>query len=296
MRGSSSGDLSRTIGRRTENSTIMTIEQAIRELLEDPAASVRLHDAYIGLDPLQCARRFEASGEFAEVLRQLGQRHHGTILDLGAGNGIASYAFASNGAACVFAIEPDNSALVGRQAIAHSTRGLPVQVLGGVGEQIPLPNEAVDVVFARQVLHHTRDPNQVLRECWRVCRRGGVFVACREHVVDNPKQLRTFLARHPIHQKVSGENAFPLATYLRAIADVGFQLQVTWGPWDSVINAAPGVTTQAVLPDYPSHLLGARLGSTGETLGAIMPIRWLIWQWLKRPVAGRLYSFLAVKP
>ena len=39
-----------------------------------------------------------------------------------------------------------------------------------------------DVVFARAVLHHTRDLELACREMFRVLRPGGIFVAAREHV------------------------------------------------------------------------------------------------------------------
>lgn len=274
----------------------MNTDQAILELLDDPRYAAHLHNSYVGKDLVNCAERFAASGEFAEVINQVGQNAQGTILDLGAGNGIASYAFAKNGAAHIYSLDPDDSTLVGRGAIAQVTAGLPVEILDGCGEQIPLSDNVVDLVYARQVLHHTSDLAQVLRECRRVLKPGGLFLACREHVVDNEAQLQTFLANHPIHQKVGGENAFSLSTYQNAIAGAGLQARAVLGPWDSVINAFPGVTDQAELVRYPSILMGSKLGKFGAQFGALPPVRWLVWHWLKRPVAGRLYTFLAARP
>jgi SAM-dependent methyltransferase len=275
---------------------MMNIDKALLELLDDPHSAQHMRDTYVGVDLQACAQRFAASGEFAEVLRHLGSHARGTILDLGAGSGIASYAFARTSAVQVYALEPGDSALVGRRAIAQVTEGLPVAILGGIGEQIPLPDNAVDLVYTRQVLHHTTDLPRVLRECRRVMKPGGIFLACREHVVDDQAQLQAFLADHPIHQRVGGENAFALAVYLSAIQDAGLLCRAVWGPWDSVINAFPGVATQVALAQYPAQLLGSRFGRFGERLGTLPPVRWLMWRWLKRPVAGRLYSFLAVKP
>ncbi len=272
------------------------IDEAILTLLEDPRYARQMHDAYIGADLRACAQRFWTSGEFAEVLRYLGDRAHGEILDLGAGNGIASYAFAQNGAQFVYALEPSRSKLVGQGAIATLTCGLSVAIFGGVGEEIPLPDCCVDVVYARQVLHHTTDLKQVLKECHRILRSGGLFLACREHVVDNEAQLRSFLANHPIHRQIGGENAFPLSIYLDAISSAKLQTLACLGPWDSVINAYPGVTTQAALESYPSQFLGAKLGPVGNRLSGLSPVRQLVWRWLNRPVAGRLYTFLATKP
>jgi hypothetical protein len=72
--------------------------------------------------------------------------------------------------------------------------------------------------------------------------------------------------------------------------------KISWiKPWDSVINAFPGVKIQSALTDYPAQLLASRLRVVGMLLGALPLVRWLVWRWLNRPVAGRLYSFLAVK-
>lgn len=274
----------------------MNIDEAILSLQDDPRYAGHMYDTYVGSDLQACAQRFAASGEFAEALRQLGKHAYRKILDLGAGNGIATYAFAQNGANLVYALEPGASKLVGRGAIAALTQDAPVEILAGVGEQIPLPDDSVDVVYARQVLHHTVDLNLVLKECHRVLKAGGLFLACREHVVDNEAQLHSFLTNHPIHQKVGGENAFLLSVYLDAIAGANLQMRACFGPWDSVINAFPGVTTQAALDNYPAQFLGAKIGGLGRKLGVLPPVKWLVWRWLKRPVAGRLYTFLAVKP
>lgn len=230
----------------------MDIDEAILTLQDDPRYARHMYDTYVGNDLRACAQRFAASGEFAEVLQLLGRHARGTILDLGAGNGIATYAFAQNGAKLVYALEPGDSKLVGRKAIAALTVELQVEILGGVGEQIPLPDGSVDVVYARQVLHHTSDLKHVLKECHRVLKSGGIFLACREHVVDNDAQLQSFLSNHPIHQKVGGENAFPLPVYLDAMMSANLQIRACFGPWDSVINAFPGVTTQAALVNYPA--------------------------------------------
>ena len=65
----------------------------------------------------------------------------------------------------VIALEPDESQHFGRGAIAQLADGLSISVLDGVCEKIPLPDSSVDIVYARQVLHHTRDLKQALLKC-----------------------------------------------------------------------------------------------------------------------------------
>lgn len=276
----------------------MTTTEAVSFLRRDPQYASVIRDSYLDEDVQEAAERFRHSGEFAEVCALLGTRlGDGKVLDLGAGTGIASYALARAGAALVYALEPDPSEEVGRGAIARLRADLPIELLDAFGEQIPLPDETVDAVYARQVLHHTRDVAGTLRECARVLKRGGVILVCREHVVDDEEQLREFLADHPIHRLAGGEHAYPLGTYVAAIESAGLSLEKTLGPWDSLINAFPTFKTRDELAELPRTVLKQRLGLVG-TLAAFVPgVRPLVWKRIKRQAfAGRLYSFLARKP
>ncbi len=110
------------------------------------------------------------------------------------------------------------------------------------GSELPLADASVDVVYCRQVLHHLiPDLDRALAECARVLRPGGLFVAVREHVVDDEGQLEVFLAEHPVHRLAGGEHAWSLPTYLSAIRGAGLTIVDELGPWDSIINAFPEV-------------------------------------------------------
>ena len=76
----------------------MTVENAVRVLRSRPECAELVRDAYLGTDVVESARRFEASGEFAEVCRILESfLPAAAVLDIGAGVGIASYAFVRAG-------------------------------------------------------------------------------------------------------------------------------------------------------------------------------------------------------
>jgi SAM-dependent methyltransferase len=263
---------------------MLSMDEAIRTLRDDPRYAGVVRDAYLGPDVLASAKRFYHSAEFAEVIA-LAERfiHGGSVLDLGAGVGVASYAFAQNGASAVYALEPDLSREVGCGALLRLRPGLPIEIF------------SVDLVYARQVLHHTRDLPGVLRECARVLKPGGAFLACREHVVDDEHQLNVFLKNHPIHQLAGGEHAYPLGEYLSAIELSGLQLVQVIGPWDSVINAYPGVRSAEELKRFPRTLLRQKLGVIGAAAGYVPGIQALVWRRVKRPGPGRMYTFFAVK-
>jgi SAM-dependent methyltransferase len=275
----------------------MNIDEAIRHLRADPRHVDLVRDAYLGEDLGEAAERFLRSAEFEEVRGIAGPGlAGGHVLDLGAGNGIASYAFALSGAGVVLALDPDPSNEVGIGALRALTAGLPVVPVAGIGEGLPFRDDSMDLVYARQVLHHASDLRRLLSECARVLKPGGTLLACREHVVDDARQLEEFLRNHPVHQLAGGENAYSLPEYLQAITEGGLHIQRTLRPWDSVINAFPAVRSTEELRQTPARLLKDRFGGLGVMISRVPGATSIVFSWLNRSQPGRLYSFVATKP
>lgn len=274
----------------------MTTAAAVSFLRKDPGQVDLIRDSYLDADAKAAAERFFDSAEFKEVCSLLDCEIVGArILDVGAGTGIASYAFARTGAS-VYSLEPDDSE-IGRKAINQIANGMPIRMLAAFGEAIPLPNHSVDIIYGRQVLHHTQNLQKVMQECSRVLRPGGVVLICREHVVDDEQQLAQFLSEHPIHQLAGGEHAYSLETYTDAISSAGLQLTKTLGPWDSIINAFPTVRSKEELNGLPERLLAERSRLLLALLRLAPGFRVLTWRHIRAYRApGRLYSFLARKP
>jgi SAM-dependent methyltransferase len=99
------------------------------------------------------------------------------VLDLGSGGGIdvllAAKRVGPTGKACGLDMTDDMLALARenqRQAGAPN-----VEFLKGQIENIPLPNNSVDVVISNCVINLSADKSRVLREAFRVLRPGGRF-------------------------------------------------------------------------------------------------------------------------
>ena len=276
-----------------------TWEEAVRWLRNQRDAAALVTASYYD-DPLQAAaERYWHSEEWAEIRRRL-PRARGTVLDVGAGRGIASYALAREGFH-VTALEPDPSALVGAQAIRDlaAVSGLDITVNQNFSERLPFEDASFDLVFARAVLHHTRDLDRACSEFLRVLKPGGTLAAIREHVLSTEDDLPAFLRAHPLHHLYGGEHAFVLARYLAALRSAGFDVIEVLAPLESPINFAPH--TLASLQEEIAERLARRLPGTRALMTralAVGPV-WTVARFALKGLdnrPGRLYSFFARRP
>lgn len=271
-----------------------TWEEAIESLRQDPRHGDLIFDAYLTSDLLQNCRRFAASAEFAETLalvRTHQPRGH-DLLDVPAGNGIGTVAFAKAGFN-VTAVEPDSSESVGRGAIAKclAAENLTARIVTAYGESLPFEPRSFDIVYVRQGLHHARDLKAMLREYARVLRPGGLLLCCREHVVDDyNRSLQAFLDNQVDHQLYGGEHAFTLTDYVSAFEDARLKIVRKYGPYDSSINLHPNT-----LESLAEKICSA---TAGRILGVLLPrplvVRLGMWRLRRSKRPGRLYSFLAI--
>ncbi len=265
----------------------MTWEEAVLWLRQQPDATDLVRACFYD-DPLSAAaERYWRSSEW-QAVRQFVPTSPRKALDIGSGRGIAAYALARDGHA-VTALEPDPSDIVGAGAIRQlgQASGQAIAVVETWGETLPFPSASFDVVHCRQVLHHARDLAQLCQESARVLKRGGTFIATREHVLSRREDLQAFLNSHPLHRHYGGENAYLLNEYKDAIRRGGLKISHILNPLETPINFYPATREELKarlagklrLP-FPSLIPDAALALAGR--------------WINTP--GRLYTFVARKP
>ena len=279
------------------NRGALSWEEAVRWYRAQPGNESDVRGNYFDLPVLGAAQRYAQSEEFTEVLRLLGPGNGQPILDLGAGNGIASYALAKNGWD-VTALEPDESSEVGAGAIDLLARdtGVPIKVVREFGERLPFADKSFSAIHARQVLHHAQDLESMVKELARVLRRGGLLLNTREHVIDEDDHLQLFRDAHPLHFLYGGENAYKIKRYVEAFESAGLRLLRMWGPAESILNFFPGTEQerQIIIRQIANHscLRLGRLLSWSERFRAIQLRNYT----RNDRTPGRIYSFLVERP
>lgn len=256
----------------------MKWEDAVKLLKKNETNKQLVLDCFFDDPLIQAAERYFLSNEWLAIKSFLPKKA-GIALDVGAGRGITSYAIAKEGWHTI-AIDPDLSLEVGIEAIKLLTMesGLSIKAYQSYGESIPFPDETFDLVHCRQVLHHSKNLKKICSELSRVLKKGGVFIATREHVISNVSDLPVFLAAHPLHKYYGGENAFLLKEYLENIKSAGIHLTSILNPYASDINLAPETKKSLktkiankvyfpwpmLIPDFILPILGNLINTPGR--------------------------------
>lgn len=97
-----------------------------------------------------------------------------SVLDLGCGGGFMAEPLARQGAQ-VIGVDPSAPAIAAAKRHAEET-GLSIDYRVGTGEDLPVADNAVDIVVCVDVLEHVRDLDAVIGEIRRVLKPGGLFL------------------------------------------------------------------------------------------------------------------------
>ena len=263
--------------------------------LSQPELRELLITCYRSGDVVSDAQRFFASAEFAEtlaILAGLGQpaAAHSKVLDVGCGNGLASYALARAGYN-VTGVDISEGELAGLQGARRliGQDNVHFAVVNSDMDATALPTD-FDIIYMRQALHHSDDPVATVTGLSRMLLPGGVFCAIREHVVRNEVQRQQFLANHPFQPITQDEHAYTLAEYHTAFQAAGLVPRVELYPFDSAINFYPGNHEELVA--YLSGRLHIDLHQHGWLRTRVL--RLLAWKHQRQ--SDQLYSFFYQKP
>lgn len=275
-----------------------TWEEAVLWLRDQPDKQELVRFCFYD-DPIEeAAARFHATEEWRATGELLRSKLPGKVLDIGAGRGIASYAFAREGCSVV-ALEPDPSPVVGRGAIEElrERSGLAIELVSGYGEGLPFEDETFDIVYGRAVLHHARELPALLHEVARVLRSGGLALFVREHVVSCSTDLPAFLQGHALHFLYGGEHAYLLSEYRQAISQAGLRLRCEMGPWDNPVNFWPATRLQ--VEQIARQKLAKQIGSWPASVLIRLPaVKSGLLRMMSRrsQEPGRHFAFLGEKP
>jgi SAM-dependent methyltransferase len=261
-------------------------EGAVETLRRDPSQAELVRACFYDDPLIDAAIRYWEGSEWREIRAYL-PKLAGHSLDIGAGRGIAAYAFARDGWRST-ALEPDPSDIVGAGAIRAlaAEGGVTIEVVQEWGEQLPFEGASFDVVHCRAVLHHARDLPAFCREVARVLKPGGTFIATREHVVSKKADIPAFQDAHPLHRLYGGEYAYLLSEYREAITGAGLSLETVLNPFASDINLYP--LSQAEVK--------ARWSGKLRLPSSVIPDLALKLRGTLSNVPGRLYTFVSTKP
>lgn len=179
----------------------------------------------------------------AEHRRRLLAGLQGSVIEVGAGEG-SSFALYPAAVTDVLAVEPDDY-LRNLAEVQAASAPVPVVVVAGSAERIPVPDASADAVVCSLVLCSVADQGPALAEIFRVLRPGGTL-AYYEHVRSDRRLLAAAEdVLTPVWQRMAG-GCHPNRDTLEAVRAAGFQV---------TDNERFAFAPQALTPPV-AHILG----------------------------------------
>jgi ubiquinone/menaquinone biosynthesis C-methylase UbiE len=156
--------------------------------------------------------------------RRLLEGLRGTVVEIGAGHGL-NFPLYPPEVHEVVAIEPEPT-LRDQAETATTTATVPIRVLAGVADELPLDDASVDAVVASLVLCSVPDQPRAFAEIRRVLRPNGEL-RFYEHVIPNCQPKRLLLQaidRSGLWPRIAG-GCHPARDTTEAIMQAGFDIE-----------------------------------------------------------------------
>ncbi len=159
-----------------------------------------LYDRYIMPMLISCAC---AAGPIMKQRAKVVPGASGDVLELGMGAGSNLEFYDKTRVQKVFAVEP-SAGMRTRAVAAAAAVDLPVEIMDGVGEDLPFADHSFDCIVCTYTLCTVSDVARTLSEAKRVLRPGGRFLFC-EHGLAPDEDVAVWQRRiEPIWKPIGG--------------------------------------------------------------------------------------------
>jgi SAM-dependent methyltransferase len=201
-------------------------------------------DIYEGHEPLQRARM-----EYADERSSLGFHtmfglnvEGKDVLDLGCGYGGRTVYYKEIGARSVTGLEIRDDMVRVANTFGQE-RGHPIRAIKGVAEDIPLPDNSVDIITSYDVFEHVESLPGALAECYRVLRPAGIVCAVFPpfYHPTGGSHLHGYVSLSPAPNLL-----FSCSALRRAIYAILEERKSSWRPHDRPTDALPSVNGTTV--------------------------------------------------